>query len=225
MSFGYTYKEVKRMMLQAMLDVPTARDIVRKAGIIIGDEAVTDVTGSGVGPSLLLTIDPDGPTYIWDDTNNFTYLRYLTLVYDTGLGGFDADVEYPFSWVVPTTGLYRIDASVGVWRPTKDTWQMIEFWVTPFSPDVFGPGGEGGEGGALFMSGYDYSSSVLTEDDAIVLRGTVEELLIEGQRLAFNVEENVTHPDVPDNIIEMRPEPELTQLCIQLLGTPMEEEE
>lgn len=206
------------MMLKAMLDIPTARDIVRKAGLIPGELT------SG-GPSLLLTIDPDGPTYIWDDINNFTYFRYLTLVHDTGLGGFDPDVMYPFSWVVPMTGLYRIDASVGVWRPTKDTWQMIEFWVTPFSPDVFGPGGEGGEGGALFMSGYDYSSSVLAEDDAIVLRGTVEELLVEGQRLAFNVEENVTHPLVPDNNIEMRPEPELTRLCIQLIGTPMEEEE
>lgn len=199
MSYRKTYAEILEMMRDAMLDTNMCRDIVRKAGLRFG------ATAGGRGPSLLATVDPDGDVVSSTSSIFEVDVVYNTLVYDTGLGF--PEVSAPYSWQVPYDGIYRIDATAAVWRDSHALHDRIYLFA------LFG------STGMSLERRFNYTSASMSADDPVVCRGTTVERLQAGWMLQFKLGRN--WDQLPGHLvdIEIRPDPTLSRLTLQLLAT------
>jgi hypothetical protein len=117
------------MVEKALLETHTARSIVRKADLRFSALDVPppeppEPPTWAQGPSFLAVRDPEEPTVTQGvpTSSNFLRIRYHKLLYDTGLGFNDnLSVSQDYSFICPTSGIYRIDAQVGVWRTDYST--------------------------------------------------------------------------------------------------------
>lgn len=112
MGYPTFYRELERMALNTALDMSTARDIVRKAGIMPGDAA----TGGNFNPrrmGMLLIADGSEQTPGGGDT---------AVVYSTLVANDDGYTFTPgaSSWTVPTAGLYRVTATLVIGTPSGE---------------------------------------------------------------------------------------------------------